>query len=86
MSNNNNYYSPNINGQDIYAYYNLRNINNNNKIRDYNYESQENLEEIEQEENVEYIIQSPQQIKDNFNRQLSFNFKKIKKEYYFNSL
>ena len=81
MSNNNNNYSPNQNGQDIYAYYNLRNINNNlnnNKVlnREYNYEPQENPEEIEQEENIEYIIQSPQQIQDNFSRtNYNFNYK-----------
>ena len=83
MSNNNNNYSPNQNGQDIYAYYNLRNINNNsnnNKKREYNYEPQENPEEIEQEENVEYIIQSPQQIQDNFSRtNYNLNYKKNQK-------
>ena len=82
-NNNNNNYSPNQNGQDIYAYYNLRNINNNSnniKNREYNYEPQENLEEIEQEENVEYIIQSPQHFQENFSRtNYNLNYKKNNK-------
>ena len=81
MTNNNNMennnYSPNQNGQDIYAYYNLRNFNknlNNNINREYNYEPRENFDDIEQEENAEYIIQSP--IQENFSRtNYNFNYK-----------
>ena len=67
---NNNYdYSPNLNGQNLYAYYNLRNINNNNlnnnKISNYNYEPKEDPEEIEEKENNEYLMESPQKDQNN---------------------
>jgi len=82
MTNHNNYnYSPNQNGQDIYAYYNLRNINNNLNInninREYNYEPQENPEEIEEEnkDEYEYVFQSPEQNQNNYNRTSYNNFK-----------
>ena len=80
MTNHNNYnYSPNQNGQDIYAYYNLRNINNNINIndinREYNYEPQEYPEEIEEENKDEYVFQSPEQNQNNYNRTSYNNFK-----------
>ena len=64
---NNNYdYSPNQNGQNLYAYYNLRNINNNlNKNSNYNYEPQESPEKIEEQDNREYLIESPKKDQNN---------------------
>ena len=75
MTNENNYnYSPNQNGQDLCAYYNLRNVNNNNKLinKEYNYELQDDPEEIE-EENDEYLIRSPEQDQNNNYRSTQYN-------------
>ena len=76
-----NNYSPNQNGQDLYALNNLRNINNdldnlnrNNRInREYYEDPNENPEEMNEEENEEYIIRSPEQDQENYFRTTNYN-------------
>ena len=84
MTNDNNYnndYSPNLNGQDIYAYYNLRNINNNlnnssakkNSNNMYSNDPKEYTDKNEEENNEEYIIESPEK-NNNVFRSTNYNY------------
>ena len=76
ISNENNEYSPNQNGQDVYAYQNLRNINNNSNNKNMNrgyHLPKDNQEEFEEEDNEEYYLQTPDKnIEDNF-RSTNYN-------------